>query len=113
MAPGGNAGRQVVAMRPNPHPISVVPVVVVMASRMVVVVVVTAPRPAADINDWRRDIVGVGLIDHWRRSEVDTEIDPRICDRSCAKREGTENKTKHSLFHGQILKVDPFHESPL
>jgi hypothetical protein len=100
-------------MRPNPHPISVVPVVVVMASRMVVVVVVTAPRPAADINDWRRDIVGVGLIDHWRRSEVDTEIDPRICDRSCAKREGTENKTKHSLFHGQILKVDPFHESPL
>jgi hypothetical protein len=88
-------------MQPNSRQISVVPVVV-MASPMVVVV--TAPIPAADINDWRRDIVGIGLIDHWRRSEVDTEIHPRICDRGCAKREGTECKKNHSLFHGQSLK---------
>jgi hypothetical protein len=90
----------------NSRQISVVPVLV-MASPMVVVVMVimvTAPIPAADINDRRRDIVGVGLIDHWRRSEVDTEIHPRICNRGGAKREGTENKTNHSLFHGQSLK---------
>jgi hypothetical protein len=71
---------------------------------VVVVIVVTAPISATDIDDWRRDIVGVGLIDHWRRSEINTEIHPRICDRGRTKREGTENKTNHSLFHSQSLK---------
>jgi hypothetical protein len=58
---------------------------------MVFPVVSAAPIAAPDINDWRRGISGVRLIDHWRRPQVDAEINPRICDRGCAKREDTES----------------------
>jgi hypothetical protein len=74
--------------------------VVAMVSRVVVATVV----PTADINDRRRGIGGVRLIDHGRRPEVDAEIYPRTCDRGYAKREGPENKTNQPLFHGQSLE---------
>lgn len=67
-------------------------------------VVVTAPIAAANVYGGRRDVIGVGLIDHGRRSEIDAQIDPCTCHGRRAKRENTENKTYRSLFHGQSLQ---------
>ena len=80
--PSGGRSR----LRPKSSQTLAVPVIV-----MVVPVAPTTPIPAADVNNWRRGIGWVWLVDHRRWPEVDAEINPRICHRGCGKREDTKN----------------------